>query len=280
MGAVLNAVLDPLFIFGWLGFPRLGIRGAAVASVIGYFSTFTAGVIIFYGGFTNIRLHLKGKARLKLRRMWRIVRIGLPAGVNSVSFSLSRSVVMSLVATFGTDVVAAYGVGNRIANIGVTVIVGIGLGTANLIGHNLGAGKNERAWKTSNQSISLAVGIMAVFGVGTAIFARDIVQLFFQDPALVNLGITLLRIQALAFPMWGIIIMIEDIFTGSGDTLPPMIVGVLGAWALEIPTILIATKILHMNQNGVWWAIVVATFINAAVMWKWYHAGKWMHQKV
>jgi putative MATE family efflux protein len=280
MGTVLNAGLDPLFIFGWLGFPCMGIRGAAVASVIAYFSTFTAGVIIFYGGFTNIRLHLRGKARLKIRRMWRIVRIGLPGGVNSVSFALSRSVVMSLVAIFGTDVIAAYGVGNRIAHIGVMVIVGISLGTANLIGHNLGAGKNERAWKTSNQSIGLAVGIMTVFGAMTAIFARNIVHFFFQEPALVDLGITLLRIQALAFPMWGIIIMIEDIFTGAGDTLPPMIVSVLGAWVLEIPVILIATKILHMNQNGVWWAIVIATTINAAVVWKWYRAGKWIHRNV
>jgi Na+-driven multidrug efflux pump len=160
------------------------------------------------------------------------------------------------------------------------VIVGISLGTANLIGHNLGAGKINRAWKTSNQSIALAVGIMTVFGAATAIFARGIIHLFFQEPELIHLGITLLRIQALAFPMWGLIIMIEDIFTGAGDTLPPMIVGVLGAWVLEIPSILIATKVLQMNQNGVWWAIVFATFINAAVMWKWYSAGKWMHRKV
>jgi len=279
-GACVNAVLDPFLIFGWLGFPRMGIRGAAVASVIGYFSTFIAGVVIFYGGFTNIRLHLKGKARLQIRRMWQMVRIGLPSGVNSISFSLSRSVIMGLVAIFGTNVVAAYGVGNRIAHVGVMMIVGMSLGTANLIGHNLGAGKHARALTTSKQAITLALGIMAFLGAGSAIFARTIVQFFFSDPELITLGVTLLRIQALAFPMWGITVMIEDIFTGAGDTLPPMLVGVAGAWVVEIPAIIFATKVLHMSQTGVWWAMVAATAINAAVIWKWYLLGKWLHRKV
>ncbi len=279
-GTVLNVVLDPLLIFGWLGFPKMGIRGAALASVIAYFATFTAGMIIFFGGFTNVRLRLKSTVRIQLRNMWKILKIGIPPGINSISFSLSRSVVMALIAVFGTNVVAAYGVGNRIIHIGIMVIVGLALGSANLIGHNLGANKKERAWKTSYQAIVLAGGIMTFFGAITAIFTRTIVTFFFQDPAIVDLGVTLLRIQAIAFPMWGIIIMIEDVFTGSGDTIPPTIVGIITAWLLEIPVILFMTRVLHMNQNGVWWAIVISTFIGTVIMWKWYRRGKWLERKV
>ena len=160
------------------------------------------------------------------------------------------------------------------------VIVGLGLGNANLIGHNLGANKKDRAWKTSYQAIALAAGIMVFFGAITALFTKTIVHFFFQDPEIVSLGITLLRIQAIAFPLWGILIMIEDIFTGSGDTLPPTIIGIITAWVLEIPAILFMTRVLGMDQNGVWWAIVISTFISTVVMWKWYRLGKWMQKKV
>jgi putative MATE family efflux protein len=279
-GTGLNIVLDPLFIFGWLGFPAMGIRGAAVASVIAYTTTFALGMVIFYGGFSNVRLHVIGKVPIGMSRMWQILKIGLPAGVNSISFSLSRSVIMALVAVFGTNVVAAYGVGNRIAHIGVMVVVGMGLGTASLIGHNLGAGKKDRAWKTSNQAISLAAVMMIVFGAVTAVFAPNIVRFFFQDAVLVDLGVTLLRIQALTFPLFAIVIMMEEAFTGAGDTLPPMITGIVTAWGLEIPMILMMTKVFHMNQNGVWWAIVIANSLGTIFIWKWYQRGKWLHRVV
>jgi putative MATE family efflux protein len=279
-GAALNMILDPLLIFGWLGFPKMGIRGAALASVIGYSSTFIAGMIIFYGGFTNVKLHFKGKARMRISRMWQMLKIGIPSGINSISFALSRSVIMALVAVFGTDVIAIYGVGNRVAGLGVTIVVGMGLGLSALIGHNLGALKLERAWKTANHSIALVTGVMAVFGLGTAVFAPIIIRLFFQDATLLSLGIIFLRIQALAFPLWGIIIIIEHIFSGAGDTMPPMVVGIATAWLIEIPMILVMTKVMGLNQNGVWWAIVIANFIGTVAIWKWFRLGKWMHKKV
>jgi Na+-driven multidrug efflux pump len=74
--------------------------------------------------------------------------------------------------------------------------------------------------------------------------------------------------------------MIEDIFTGSGDTIPPTVVGIIIAWALEIPAILFMTRVLHMDQNGVWWAIVISTFIGTVIMWKWYRRGRWLERKV
>jgi putative MATE family efflux protein len=279
-GAALNMVLDPLLIFGWLGFPKMGIRGAAIASVIGYSSTFIAGMVIFYGGFTNVRLHLKGKAPMRLSRMWQMLKIGIPSGINSISFALSRSVIMALVAVFGTNVIAIYGVGNRVAGLGVTIVVGMGLGLSALIGHNLGANKLERAWKTSNQSITLVAGVMAILGIASAVFATTIIRIFFQDPTVLSLGVTFLRIQALAFPLFGIIIMIEHIFAGAGDTMPPMVVGIFTAWVLEIPLILFMTKVMHLNQNGVWWAIVMANFIGTVIIWKWFRLGKWIHKKV
>jgi len=104
---VLNLILDPLFIFGYLGFPEMGVVGAAVASVISYTVTFLFGVVIFYTGVTNVVLHLKGKIPMSIRTMIQIVKIGVPSWIGDMSYSGSRFIVMPMIAVFGNSVVAA-----------------------------------------------------------------------------------------------------------------------------------------------------------------------------
>ncbi|RME18977.1 MAG: MATE family efflux transporter, partial [Candidatus Zixiibacteriota bacterium] len=177
---LLNMGLDPLFMFGWFGFPAMGIRGAAVASVISFAVTLGVGLVMLYGGFANVRLHVVGKAGVTLASMWKLLRIGFPAWIGSLSFSGGRLVIAPLVATFGTAVVAAYGVGMQIVGFSVMVIVGIGLGLSSLIGHNLGGEKTDRARQTGNQAIMPSVGIMVVFGLVCFLMAEPIMKLFFS----------------------------------------------------------------------------------------------------
>ena len=100
----LNMILDPFFIFGWWFFPELGVVGAAVASVISYIIAFSTGLVIFFSGKCNVPLHLKSQVKLKVKSLLKIMEIGLPLGVNQMSFSFARLIVMPLVAVFGTEV--------------------------------------------------------------------------------------------------------------------------------------------------------------------------------
>jgi putative MATE family efflux protein len=281
LGSVgLNLILDPCFIFGWWFFPELGVVGAAVASVISYISAFFAGLLVFYSGKCNVSLHLKSQVSLKIKSLLKIMKIGLPLGLNEISFSFARLVIMPLVAVFGTEVVAIYGMGMRVSLLGIMVIVGMGLGLSALIGQNLGAKKPDRAQKTADQASLLAVGIMIFFGLINFIFAPLIVKIFFQTPNLVSLGTTLLRIQAIGFPFLGLYIILEEIFAGGGDNVPSMIIGMIYSWGLEIPLILLFTKVFGFNQNGVWWAIVLATIIGSSIFYYWYRKGMWLKRKV
>ena len=119
---VLNIILDPFLIFGWWIFPPMGIEGAALASVISYATSFFAGIIIFYSGKVNVKLNLKGKIKMKFRSLIKILRIGAPSGINSVSFSLSRSIVMVFIASTSSEAVAAYGIGMRISAISIMTV--------------------------------------------------------------------------------------------------------------------------------------------------------------
>ena len=142
---ILNVILDPLLIFGYLGFPKLGVMGAAIASVASYTITLLIGIAIFFTNKTNVKLHLRSKVPMSVATMAKIVKIGVPAWMGSLSFSGARLAIMPMVAIFGNSVIAAYGVGMTISAIGIAILVGVGLGLSSLIGHNLGAGKKERA---------------------------------------------------------------------------------------------------------------------------------------
>ena len=118
---VLNMVLDPIFMFGYFGLPEMGIRGAAVASIISYVITFSTGMFLFYADFTNVKLNISGKEGISILSMWKMLKIGVPAWFGDMSFAGARMLITSMVAPFGTAVVAAYGVGNQVTAFGISI---------------------------------------------------------------------------------------------------------------------------------------------------------------
>lgn len=278
--SVLNIVLDPFMIFGWWIFPRMGVAGAAWASVISYATAFTAGMIVLYTGGANVRLRFSSGRKIRWLTMWRILKIGVPAAIGSISFSLARLVIMPMITVFGTGVVAAYGVSQRVSSLGIMLLVGIGLGLSALIGHNLGAKKLERARRTATQSLLLATGIMTGLGIITFVFAHWIMARFFDDPEIIGHGITVLRIMAIGFPLLGMHLMMENIYTGVGENRPPMFFNILHAWVLEIPAVYVTTQVLGFDQTAVWWSITGATFVSVTVFFLYFRNNRWLHVKV
>lgn len=277
---VLNLALDPIFIFGYLGLPAWGIKGAAYASVLSYTLTFSVGLFLFYGNYTNVRLHLRGAERLSVASMWKIIKIGVPAWLGDMSFSGARLVIMRMVAPFGTAVVAAYGVGNQVTAFGIMLLVGIGLGLSSLIGHNIGASKPARAKKTADQAILLGTGIMLVFGLLTFVFAPEIMGLFFDTDSTIAFGDIMLKIFAIGFPFIGAFIMIEEIHLGVGLNTPTMVMNIIHSWALEALPIYLLTIHMGFGQTAVWWTISAASIISAVLFCAYYQRGRWLTVKV
>jgi len=277
---ILNMVLDPVFIFGYLGVPAMGIRGAAVASVTSFVLTLLVGLVILYGGFANVRLHLKGRASIDVRSMLTLLKIGLPAWLGSLSFSGSRLLITPMIATFGTAVVAAFGVGAQVMSFSITIVVGIGIGLSSLIGHNVGAKKLDRARQTGNQAIALALGVMLLFGAIVLIFARQLVGLFFESPETIEYGVTLLRIFALAFPAVGVYIMIEEIHMGVGLNTPIMVFSMILAWPLRVLPIFLVTTFLTTGPGAVWWIMSLSVVVTAIMVFIYYRRGRWLTVKV
>ncbi len=277
---VLNLVLDPLFIFGYFGLPAWGIKGAAYASVLSFTLTLTVGLILFYGDYANVRLHWRGKERLAVDSMLKIVRIGVPAWFGELSFSGARLLITRMVAPFGTAVVAAYGVGNQVTAFGIMLLVGIGLGLSSLIGHNIGAGKLDRAKTTADQAIMMGAGIKLLFALITFVLARQIMGLFFEADETVAQGVAMLRILAIGFPFIGAFIMMEQIHMGVGLNTPTMVMNIVHSWLMEALPVYLLTILLGCSQNSIWWTISVAGILTAAAFYVYYRRGRWLTIKV
>ena len=279
-GAILNMLLDPLLIFGLGPFPKLGIAGAAWASALSFAATFAVGLYVFFIGRAPVRLRWRGEVPVRLKTMGRMMRIGLPGGVNTVSFTLARAVITPLVAVFGTSVVASYGVGMRVMHLGILVIFGLSMGVSPLIGNLLGAGLKDRLWRTAHQSLLLTLAVMTAMALVIFGLAPRIVLAFFQSADLLAIGVELLRIWSISLPFIGVWIISESIFHGAGDNVPPMLVSILASWLVQIPLILVFTKILGFDQTSVWWAWVIHSLFGASVILFWLHRGQWVERKV
>ena len=277
---VLNLVLDPLFIFGYLGLPALGINGAAYASVLSFTITLMLGVILFRTGRTNVVLHLIGKIPVTLASMGKILRIGIPAWLGELSFSTSRMLITPIVASFGTAVVAAYGVAIQLFAFGIMMLVGMGLGLSSLIGHNLGAEKFERAKTTADRAIMVGVGLMTVMGLLSFAAAEPFMRLFFESPETIRQGVEILRIWAFGFPFFGAFIMLEQIHGGVGFNTPPMVVSIIHSWGLQVLPAIVTTQLLGLDQTAVWWVLAVSGMISTVGFYLYYRRGAWLRFKV
>jgi len=278
-GMALNIALDPILIFGWGPLPPLGIVGAAVASIISYFCAVGFGIWWCFSERSPVRIRLRNETP-QSNSMLQMIRIGLPVGVVMLSYSLSEFIIIALIANFGTNVIAVYGMGIRLLMIGILSIDGLGRGISPLIGNILGSGLKQRARETAYQSQIFTIGFMFIFAAVQFFFARDISSAFFQDKSTISLGVEMLRIIALALPFFGLIMITDSVFHGAGDNMPPMVIALVSLWGIQIPVIVLTTKYLGFDQTAIWWTWVVAGILEAAVIYFWFLRGKWVTRTV
>jgi len=276
----LNAALDPIFMFGYLGLPAMGIKGAAVASIISFTITFLVGMFLFYVDFANVKLNFRGREGISIPSMLKMLKIGVPSWFGDISFAGARMLITGMVAPFGTAVVAAYGVGNQVTAIGISILIGIGLGLSALIGHNLGSEKPERAKKIGDQALMLGVGIMFVFGAAVYLFAAQIIGLFFSNPETIAQGSSMLKIFAFGFPFLGVLLTLEQIHMGVGLNTPAMVVNIIHSWALEVVPVYFLTAYFGFSQIAIWWTISAAGLVTSAMFFIYYQRGRWLIYKV
>ena len=264
-------VLDPLFIGGAGPIPALGVRGAAVATLL------TRGVVCLAGALILARRGLIRLGRPRLASLAAISRIGLPAALTGVLFSVVYVAITPVTARFGTPALAALGVGHRVESWLYMIGVGFGAAAAAIVGQNLGAGDARRAaragWLTTGYAMLPALG----FALLSLLVPERLAALFTTDPAVIDDAARYLRIASLGQLVVCAEVVLEASLGGAGDTVPVMLTSTtitaaripIGAWAAG-----------RYGLDGLWWTITLTATARALAIAALWHSGRWRRRRV
>jgi putative MATE family efflux protein len=275
----LNIVIEPFLIFGWGPLPQWGVAGAALSTVLSQ----TAGLVlqVFYLRTGRARIHLNlERLRLDPRLMWRIATIALPSTVQTTLRSASRLTMISIMGTYGTAALAAYGVANRLRMIALIPGFGLGNAAATLVGQNLGAGKPARAERTAWLVGGYCTLFMALAAGASLALAVPIVAFFNSDSEVVRLGAEGLRIVGFSLILSGLGVAMARGLDGAGTTLPPMLINLLTLWGVQIPAGYALARWAGLGTTGVWIGLGLANVSNGVAMTYWFRRGKWKEKRV
>jgi putative MATE family efflux protein len=275
----LHIVLCPFFIFGWWIFPELGVIGAAVTQFISQSVGLALSLWVLLSGRTRLKVTFKG-FRINFDLIWRIMKIGTPASIMSIQMSLGGFVLVGLLSPFGTNAVAAHTIYQNINMFLIMPVWGLGMAAGILAGQNLGAGKPERAVKGGWIAVLMGEALMLIFVVVIFFWAGSIVRIFNNEPGLVTMGSTFLRIGSAGFLALGFYMVFQNSISGAGDTIVPMIVSIVGIWAIQIFLGWLLSNFTDLGVYGVRWAIVINIALSSLAYTVYFMMGRWKYKKV
>ncbi len=263
--AIINVALDPMFIFGFGPIPAMGLRGAAIATVLARSLTLVLAVWVL---LRKELLDLHVPTWAELRRSWgAILSVGLPAAVTNALVPVATGVLTWLVAKHGTEAVAAYGVGSRLEGLLLIAPMALGAALTPFIGQNWGAHHNDRVGRAiviaRNFAVAWGAGAWVVLAVG----GNRMVRLFADDPTVTHHAELYLWIVPLSYGAHGLVSVASASFNAVDKAVRSTILSALRSLVLAIP--LAALGGATLGLPGVFVGIAVATVIAAAIAYRW-----------
>jgi len=254
VGAVVNLILDPILIFGYFGLPKMGVAGAATATVAG--QLFAAMLAVIFNLKYNAELQISFKGfRPSGRIIMQIYKVGAPSIVVQAIGSVMTYGMNLILAAFGAAQ-TVFGVYFKLQSFIFMPVFGLNNGMVPIIAYNYGAGKRERVIKTMKSSIKYGVGIMLVGLVIMELFPTQLLSLFNATPEILEMGVPALRTICISFLCAGFCIVVGSAFQALGNGVYSMLVSV----ARQLCVLLPVAYLLSLSGNVclIWWAFPIA----------------------
>ncbi|MDJ0948792.1 MAG: MATE family efflux transporter [Alphaproteobacteria bacterium] len=266
----LNVILDPILIFGWFGVPRLEMEGAALATVISRAGTLIAALAVLH--FREHLIVYTWPSLARLRRSWRqILHVGLPAAATNTINPIAIGVITKLMAGFGTEAVAAFGIATRVETVGLVVLLALSGSINPLVGQNWGAGRFGRVRK----ALSLSYRFCLLYGLAVAALlalgADAIPRLFDDNQDVVAIASVYLWLVPVSYGAYGVLIVASAGFNGIGRPLPPTLLALLRMAAIYIPLAWLLSP--GFGPTGIIIAASLSNLAAGVAAWLWCRAG-------
>ena len=273
---VVKIALNALLIFGALGFPRLELVGAGLATVISQLlglALFGAAVARAPRG-SPLRIRARD-FRASRRLVPEVVRLALPSVGERLANNLALLAYFRVLSGYGTLAIAAYTVGVRLLSFSWIPGVGFGTAAATLVGQALGAEEEETAVRAGWRATALAVGAAIGLGGICALMPERLARLFTSDPALVAELVPFLLFLALAQPALQAHFALGGAHRGAGDTMTPFISATVGNWAIRVPLAFLFAWGLGASLLWVWAVIVLDHTVRSVWLAASFWRGRW-----
>ncbi len=276
-GILINMVLDPLLI---VVFP-FGAAGAAMATLLAKLVPAMVAVFLLCRKGSEIPLDVR-LMRPERENVKLILKIGLPSAIGGSTMQFGFLLMSRNVYEYGTQAMAAYGIGNKVNGLITLPSNGIGSAVATIVGQNIGANQRERAEKGYHAAMRIAVIFLFVGGM---ILSRDfisasIVSIFSDDPEVIAMAADFLSIMAFWCFTNGVHNCSVGLFNGTGHTEVTMAVEATRLWVFRFLTLWFCSTVLDMGVRSVWYSVVVSNGISASILFLLYLSGIWKKPKI
>ncbi|MCT4566482.1 MAG: MATE family efflux transporter [Maledivibacter sp.] len=242
IGAILNIILDPIFIYIF----DLGIRGAAIATVISQIVSTILLLRFFYSVKSSIKISI-GYFTLSRKVIFEIIKIGIPNLVTQILSGVSMGLINSAAFPYGDAAVAAMGIVNRIFAIGSYIVLGFSKGFQPIAGYNYGAKKYDRLKKSINVSLKWTTYFCFILAIIEIIFASQIVSIFTNESRVLEIGVQALKAYSIVFPIFGFGTIYMSLFLALGKGREGLILSLGRQGIFLIPTVLILPQIIGLK---------------------------------
>ncbi|MFT6908077.1 MAG: putative MATE family efflux protein [Oleiphilaceae bacterium] len=264
--SIVNLILDPILIFGLLGFPELGLRGAAIATVVSYAFALIIGLYLLIYKFNFINIHA---CYSRFFESWRaILRIAIPATGTNLIAPLSVAITTWFVAKHSPEAVAGFGVASRIESLFLVMIMGLSSIMGPFVGQNWGAKNYQRIFS----AVDISLKFTLYWGVITAtilwLFADNLTGLFSDDPLVIHSASHYLMILPFSYLFLGFIMVVSSAANGMGNPIPSLVMSFLRLVGLYLPFIFILLE--FMDISGIYLAAALANIFVGLGAFAWY----------
>jgi putative MATE family efflux protein len=263
-----------VLMFGRLGFPALGTRGAAIGVATGQIFALVVGMRVLFRGRSRIRLQLRA-LRPDRGLLAAIVRLSWPPALQMIGMVVTTFVYLRLTHGFGAAVQAAYSIGLRIGMIVPLVSFPLASASATLVGQALGAGDVRRAWRAVGTGILVHGGLLWTASALLVLFRGRLLGAVSQDPEVVRAGSEYLLFLGGSFAIMGVQLVVMRCLQGAGDFVVPMAISLGGSLLVGLPLAYYSVHATSLGPTGLWTANLITGFLIAAATIAWLATGRW-----
>ena len=260
IGAAANIILDPIFIFGLFGVPKMGVAGAAYATILGQWIAAAIGLVMNIRKNPEVSISMKG-FRPHGATIRRILAIGIPSVVMQSIGSIMTFLMNQILIAFSATAVAVFGVYFKLQSFVFMPVFGLNNGTVPIVAYNFGARRGDRMRQTIKYSICAAVAIMIVGMLMFQSIPDKLLRLFDASEEMLRLGVPALRIISISFPLAGFGIGAGSVFQALGYSVYSMIISLIRQLVVLIPCAYAIGRVTG-DVTGVWWAFVIAELVS------------------